>query len=139
MLMYLSHENFNLNKQRLQIEARDSLIVVCVVSTHCPACIKLNNSIWDYINIFPEISFGILNIDHNPQFLNIVKSLNSHIELKAVPTFLYFKLGVFERVLNINDLTTQNLKQELFFELEVFRDKKRTNANTLTEAYQNCE
>lgn len=133
--MYLSHENFNLNKQRLQIEARESLIIVCVVSTHCPTCIKLNSSIYDFVNIFPEISFGQLNIDHNPQFLNITKNSKSFIDLKAVPTFMYFKLGVFERVLNMNELTIENLKQELFFELEAFREKNKSVKTTLEEAY----
>ena len=135
--MYLSHENFNLNKSRLQIEARESLIIVCVVSTHCPACIKLNNSIYDFVNIFPEISFGILNIEHNPQFKDKVYRSNSKIDITGVPTFLYFKLGVFERVLNMNELKVENLKRELFFELEAFRDKNSNSCvrNILAKAY----
>lgn len=130
--MYLSSENFNLNKQKLQIEARESLIIVCVVSTHCQACIKLNNSIYDFVNIFPDISFGLLNIEHNTQFLSLVKNSKSNIDLTAVPTFLYFKLGVFERVLNINELNVHKFKQELFFELQAFREKNSTNARNIT-------
>lgn len=113
--MYLTDKDFNINKGRLQLENRDNLVLVSVISSYCDACTYTKNTLHNFPDIFPSISFAYINIDKHSQFLNIAESTG--LVLRRTPTFLLFKIGVFNRVLNIDEMSSERLKKELYHEL----------------------
>lgn len=117
MFMYLSQNNFNLNKNKMEIGTADSLVVVCVLSTTCHACDYVRNILEDIHDSFKDITFAIINIDKNYDLLEKFNAVN--INVTHTPTYLLFKLGFFERILDIKilskDSLTKSLKNELNF------------------------
>lgn len=116
MLMYLSYTDFNINKGRFQIENRDRMVIVIFVSNNCQACNNTRKILADLPDAFPEITFGVLNIDKHPQMFSVLKTAG--ITLDKVPTYMFFKLGVFDRILNTNILSKESIRKSLYFELD---------------------
>lgn len=119
MFMYLSQNNFNINKNKMEVETVDSLVIVCILSTTCRACKHVRESLEDIHDSFQDVKFAIINIDKNHDLLEKFNSVN--INVSHTPTYLLFKLGIFERVLDIKILSRDSLKQTLKYELNFDR------------------
>lgn len=119
MFMYLSQNNFNLNKNKMEIGTTDSLVIVCVLSTTCHACDYVRDILEDIHDTFQDIKFAIVNIDKNNDLLEKFKSAN--ISVTHTPTYLLFKLGFFDRILDIKILSKDSLKKSLNNELNFNR------------------
>lgn len=112
--LYLTEKDFNINQEKLYIEARDNIIILCVISDSCSACNGVLNSLTTLNLKFPEIVFAIINVRIHKQILDIFKMAN--INITTVPTFMLFKIGIFDKILNIN-LTPSEILSELSEEL----------------------
>jgi len=114
--MYLTSKDFNLKKDVLQIQTTDNIVVVCIFSRDCNACKFEKKNLPIAINNFPEISFGQIHVDEQMKIINILKSAN--INITHVPSYLLFKLGIFERQLHLQSLNSIEIKKELMYELD---------------------
>lgn len=118
MFMYLSSKDFNINKERLEIlENRDPSIIICFLSSKCHTC-KMNKPLlYKLPDIFPTLKFGIINVDKNREVLDIFKK--SGIIIDRVPFYVLFKIGVYDRTLNLHaKLNEENIREELNYELD---------------------
>lgn len=119
MFMYLSQNNFNLNKNKMEIGTPDSLVIVCVLSTKCHACYYVRDVLENIHEDFQEIKFAIINIDKNHELLEKFNIAN--INVTHTPTYLLFKLGFFDRILDIKVLSRDSLQISLKNELNFNR------------------
>lgn len=112
--IYLKEDDFIINQNKLTITAKDNIIIVCLTSETCPMCTKSIENIPNINMHFPQIVFSKVSLQDNP---NLIKKLKDFgIEVTRVPTFLLFKIGIFDRLINIS-LTIQDLNNELHDEL----------------------
>lgn len=112
--IYLKEDNFIFNQNKLTISTKDNIIIVCLTSDTCTMCKKNIDNIYNINLQFPQINFSIVSLQDNPNLITKFKKFG--IELTRVPTFALFKIGIFDRLLNIS-LTIQDLKNELQDEL----------------------
>lgn len=116
MLMYLTSKEFNLRKDVLQIETTDNIVIVCIFSKNCNACKSEKQNLQTVIKTFPEISFGQIDVNEQPEIINLLQSAN--LNITHVPSYLLFKLGIFQRQLYLSSLTYFEIKKELMYELD---------------------
>lgn len=116
MLMFLNTGDFSINKGKLQIACRDNISIIIFTTKNCISCQKTKNALNTIPDIFPDISFGIVNLDTQPQLHEQLKETGIHINY--TPTFMLFKLGVYIRHLDIPVLTKEFISRELIFELD---------------------
>lgn len=133
VFMYLNTDSFTINKNKLEIECRDNLIIVMFISKNCSTCTK-NKIIFEKMyKYFPSLSFGICNIDVNQNLLKIMKDLE--IPIEAVPTYALFKFGIFQRFLNIIVPDRDSIEKNLTYELTLKKPSfsRKTKYLTLSE------
>lgn len=118
MFMYLNHKNFNINKDHLELESRDNIVVVCIISKNCKFCSITTDTLSEFADIYKNVNFAIVNIDIQCQLVDTLK--NCGISITKVPTFLLFKIGIFERELNFCNtiITKESFRKELLYELD---------------------
>lgn len=119
MLLFLSEDNFSVNINKLQIHFPEiKLLVVCFVSSTSSTCKESRAHINKIVEKYDEISVAITDVEKYPKVLRkypkvlrIAESTNVYIN--SVPKYAVFKLGVFNRFLNIN-FNEDELYNELF-------------------------
>lgn len=112
MLLFLSEDNFSVNINKLQIHFPEiKLLVVCFVSSTSSTCKESRAHINKIVEKYDEISVAIIDVEKYPKVLRIAESTNVYIN--SVPKYAVFKLGVFNRFLNIN-FNEDELYNELF-------------------------
>lgn len=117
MLIYPSHTNFSLDKGKLHfMENRDPMVIVFLESSSCELCKANKKMLYQLSDTFPEISFAVINVTKHPQ---ILETLNlAQLKVDYVPAFLLFKLGIFQKFLNISMLSKEIIRKELLYELD---------------------
>nr|UOX61043.1 MAG: thioredoxin-like protein [Diabrotica toursvirus 3a] len=118
MFLYPKTENFHLNKGAIHIENRDPITILCILSSNCFMCKKSEIVLSRFPEIFPRITFAKINIDQNEKLLDMF-NIAGH-PIRCTPTYVLFTLGVFKKVLNIEEISCENLRKELFHELHFF-------------------
>lgn len=111
--MYLTYKDFNINKSLLQIDCKDSLIVVMFLSKTCLNCVKSKKEFDKLPQRFPNISFALCLVDADRQMLDLM-ALN---QIQTVPYYALFKFGIFNRTLEINYPTADQIYNSLKNEL----------------------
>lgn len=97
VLMFLKSQDFNIKKNRVQLDCRDNIVLVFFKSKNCDTC-KNAKVIYDTLpENFPDITFAICNVDNDDKILEILKLL----DITAVPSYALFKIGVFERLIGL--------------------------------------
>ena len=114
--MYLTYNDFAQNRSQLQIRCKDNLIIVMFTSNTCPKCKSYKKNFEKLNSIFPEISLAYCSIDYpNGKVLELLQKIN--ININYVPTFALFKLGIFNRILNISQPSGSEVQKALKDEL----------------------
>jgi hypothetical protein len=109
---------------------RDNLVLVIVVSPVCVACKKAKDALAFIPDIFPQISFALLNTHTQFRALGIFKDF---VDISQTPTFMLFKIGVFDRILPIPQFTKEHIRACLRNELDsknIIPYKKTNSAYT---------
>lgn len=101
MVSLLSNKNFFVNKNRLEIDNKNSLSLIALISSSCPSCLKLVDVLYKSNNFPKTLHIGLANINNNANTINILKNLN--IIIDRVPIFLIFKLGIFDKIVMLNE------------------------------------
>lgn len=112
MFIYLSHNDFSINKRRLQVENRDNILLVCITSSDS---FGVKSSLRSIGESYPELSIAVVNIDNNLQLTQ--KFISADIIVQDFPIFMLFKLGVFNRIIQ-TDLSKESVRKALYFELD---------------------
>ncbi|QIH04954.1 thioredoxin-like protein [Dasineura jujubifolia toursvirus 2a] len=116
MLMFLNNRDFSINRGRLQISSRDNLIILSIFSKTCKACNYARNNLVTITDLFPTVSFAIVNLDTQPQIIELMKEIN--MPITHTPCYMLFKFGVYSRHLDLGMLEKSLIQNALKFELD---------------------
>lgn len=116
MFTCFTPKDFSIEKDELQIENRKGIVIICAFVTNCNACGQAKSNLNTLPSTFPDISFGYINIDTYPEMKDLFEKM-SRKTISYVPTFLLFKLGIFSKILEMNELSETSVKTALSWEL----------------------
>lgn len=111
MFSYVTDVNFFVKKGKINVACRDNITVLTFIDKGCKNCTKAKNELEDLSYQYPEINFAFANISQNIETLKIFK--DNGYEVKYTPTYVLFRIGVFDSIIDLEVLTRENIVEAI--------------------------